>query len=379
REVVTPPRSRRDPVRVHAIDVDASTVTLARTTESEAPGTYTLVYAGGEGSCRIGEVLDESDRTVTRRFADETGVPLREQRFVRLSSAPERTIDDVGVPWRETWVSTELGEAPAWAFEAEGSRDWAIHVHGRGAVLTEPLRSVRLLRDEGWNSLVISYRNDLAAPASPDGKFGLGATESRDVAAAIEWAIAHGAERLLLVGWSMGGATVMQALLNSPVRDRIAGVVLESPVVSWRATLALQGRQVNLPGVVIRLATELLSSRLARALVGLDAPIPIDDMELLARAGELREPILLIHSIGDTVVPYLPSARLAALRPDLVTYEQFERARHVRSWNVDAPRWERAVRTWVRQLGRPEETEAGADSPASSADPAAPAMATSRK
>ncbi|WP_188726213.1 alpha/beta hydrolase family protein [Pseudoclavibacter endophyticus] len=358
RAVVTPPDQRRDPVRLHAIDPAASTVTLARTTESAAAGNYTLVYAAGRGSCRLGEIVSENERTVTRRYSDETGAALEEQQFVRVASAPERSIDDVGVPWGERRVPTELGDAPAWLFEAPGSRDWAIHVHGRGAVLTEPLRSVRLLHDEGWTSLVISYRNDLGAPRSPDGKFGLGATEWRDVEAAMAFALSRGAERLLLVGWSMGGATVMQALFASAHRDRVIGVVLESPVVSWRATLALQGRRLKLPWWVIRFTTWLLASPLAPLLVRTAAPIPIDAMELTRRAGDLRVPVLLFHSTGDTVVPYHPSARLARARPDLVTYEQFDEALHVRNWNVDAPRWERAWRQWVRQFTSVEEASA---------------------
>ena len=350
RAVVTPPYRRRDPVRVHALNADAGTITLQRTPESAAPGIYTLVYAGGVGRCALGEILGESDRTVTRRFAGETGAPLEGQRYVRLASAPERTLDDVGAPWREVRVPTELGPAPAWAFEAPGSADWAIHVHGRGAVFTEPLRSVRLLREAGWNSLVISYRNDAGAPASPDGRFGLGATEWRDVDAAVAWALGHGARRILLVGWSMGGATVMQTLLESRRADRIVGVVLESPVVSWRATLSKQGRQMRLPWWVIRLAMWLLRSPLGPVLVGVRERIALDRLELMAHATELRVPILLFHSTGDTVVPHQPSAALARRLPDRVTYEQFDGALHVRLWNVDAPRWEDSWRRWLRRF-----------------------------
>lgn len=375
RAVVTPPNLRRDPVRIHALDRDAATITLDRTTESGAPGTYTLVYAGGAGSCLLGDIVTEDRHTVTRRFAGETGPSLDEQNAVRLASAPERTLDDVVVPWHEVGVEGELGTMPAWSFVARDPRDWVIHVHGRGAVLTEPLRSVRLLHDEGWNSLVIAYRNDAGAPSSSDGKFGLGATEWRDVDAAMAWALEQGAECIVLVGWSMGGATVMQTLFESPLRSRVVGVVLESPVVSWQATLAMQGRALHLPWSVIRLTTWLLASRLAPIVLGTSAPIPIDRMELLERAREIDVPILLFHSTGDTVVPYRPSAALARRLPGLVTYEQFDRALHVRNWNVDAPRWERAWRQWVRQFRRANAGQDEASTPSS----ASSGSATSRE
>lgn len=354
RAVVTPPDHRRDPVRIHAIDPEKGTITLARTDESAARGTYTLVWSEGAGSCRLGEILDRSERTVTRRYSDATGPSLDGVRFVRVASAPERSLDDVGVPWEEVRIETELGPAAAWSFAGGRPSDWVVHVHGRGAVLTEPLRSIRLLHDAGWNSLVISYRNDRDAPPSPDGRFGLGATEWRDVESAMAWAVARGARRLVLVGWSMGGATVMQALFEARHRDRVVGVVLESPVVSWRATLALQGRRAHLPPPVVAVSSWLLRSPLARPLLRLAAPIPLDRMELVERADDLRVPVLLFHSTADSVVPYRPSAELARRRPDLVTYEQFDGARHVRNWNVDAPRWERAFRQWMRGLGQDE-------------------------
>lgn len=350
RAVVTPPRHRREPVRVFRLDREDGTITVARTPESQAAGVYTLVFGGGLGRCAVLEIVDETERSVTRRFTGETGGSLDGQRFVRFVSAPERSLGDVGIPWREVSIDTDLGPAPAWAFASRASNDWAIHVHGRGAVLTEPLRSVRLLCDEGWNSLVIAYRNDRVAPRSPDGRFGLGSTEWRDVSAAMRWALANGAERILLVGWSMGGATVMQALFESPDAERIVGVVLESPVVSWRATLAAQGRALKLPWWVIRIVLWLLRSPLAPLAVGLGEPIPIDRMELIDRAEDIGVPILLLHSTADRVVPYRPSAALARRLPGLVTYEQFDDALHVRLWNVDAARWESAWRRWLRAL-----------------------------
>lgn len=350
RRLVTPPDLDRGPVRVLALDRERGRITLTRTVESQAPGQYTLNYAAGRGLARLGEVLDRSERTVTRAFDAETGASLDGVRQVWVTSAPERSLDDAGVPWREVAVGTELGPAPAWWFGRAGSDDWAIHVHGRGAVFTEPLRAVPLLHEAGWNSLVVSYRNDRGAPASPDGRFGLGATEWRDVDAAIRFALDHGASRILLVGWSMGGATVLQTLLRSAARRRIVGLVLESPVISWRATLRKQGAALRLPRWVVGLATRSLASPTASRIIGLAAPIPLDELEILDRAQELTVPILLFHSTGDTVVPVQPSAALARRRPDLIDYEQFDRALHVRLWNVDAARWEAAWRRWLQRF-----------------------------
>jgi uncharacterized protein len=50
-----------------------------------------------------------------------------------------------------------------------------------------------------------------------------GLTEWRDLAAAAQYALARGARRLLLVGYSMGGAIVVSFLEHSPLAARVAG------------------------------------------------------------------------------------------------------------------------------------------------------------
>ncbi|MBS3177894.1 MULTISPECIES: alpha/beta hydrolase [unclassified Pseudoclavibacter] len=348
RAVVTPPRRRRDPVRLLRVDKQAGTVTLARTPETAAPGHYSLVFAAETGRANVGAVVDESERTVTRRFWGEQGAQLERVRSVRLASAPQLWVRDLDLPWRWVDVQTPLGAMPAWLIPAaQASDSWAIHVHGRGAVMTEPLRAVPLFRGRGWNSLVVSYRNDALAPPSPDGKFGLGATEWRDVESAMDWAAERGAKRIILVGWSMGGGTVVQASLNARHRELVAGIFLESPALSWRSILRYQGRAMRLPRAVTALGVWLIGSPFARPLLGLDAPIPLAELEIPSRLGELRVPILLFHSSADTVVPVEASREVARRRPDLVTYREFERALHTRLWNVDSGRWEQSLDEWL--------------------------------
>jgi alpha/beta superfamily hydrolase len=59
----------------------------------------------------------------------------------------------------------------------------------------------------GLHCLIITYRNDLGALASPDGFHWYGLSEWRDLEGAARYAVEHGAENLILVGYSMGGET----------------------------------------------------------------------------------------------------------------------------------------------------------------------------
>ena len=109
-----------------------------------------------------------------------------------------------------------------------------MQVHGRGTTRSEALRAVPVFHALGITSLVVSYRNDGEAPRSRTGTYALGATEWRDVDAAIGFARRRGARRVIVMGWSMGGAIALQLALNSAHRDAIAGLVLDSPVIDWR-------------------------------------------------------------------------------------------------------------------------------------------------
>ncbi|MFD2758955.1 alpha/beta hydrolase family protein [Gulosibacter faecalis] len=360
RQVVNPPRGTKGPVRVISCDLydeegTEGVITLERTIESETAGEYTLLWDGAQGRARLGEIMGATLTTVSRRFGAAVGTPIAGTRTVRVASAPQRDIRDLGVHWREVEIPTELGEMPAWFVPAdrEASHDWVIHVHGRGAALTEPLRAVPIARAHGWNSLVVSYRNDLGVPSPDPRKYGLGLTEWRDVDAAIEWARSRGAERIVLTGWSMGGAIVGQTYLRSEFRPLIAGIMFESPALNWRDILVYQAGQMRVPSPVAKLGMWLLGSPLHRGLLGIDAPIDLAELDLVERADEFDVPVLLLHSTADTVVPVSSSQEFAQSRPDLVDYVEFTRARHTRLWNTDRESWETAVDDWFAGLREP--------------------------
>jgi uncharacterized protein len=150
------------------------------------------------------------------------------------------------------------------------------------------------------------------------------------------------------MGWSMGGAVVLQLALASAHADAIVGIVLDSPVVDWRVVLDYQARLLNLPKPIPELAIGALQSSWASRAAGSRSPIPFESLDVVARAGELRHPILLLHSDDDGFVPSDASHLLADARPDLVQLEVFEVARHTKLWNYDQERWNDAIRTWVR-------------------------------
>ena len=346
RKIVTPPGRADSALRVLA--VGESTIVLSSAAESRAPGRFSLWFADESGLARIGQVVTQGAQWVARELIEiEKGVPKPGDN-ARTSGWFYLTPAGLGLHFDEIVIHTELGPAPAWLIPAANpSATWAIHIHGRGVQRPETVRALGEFYDAGVTSIAVSYRNDTEAPSSPDGRYGLGSTEYRDVDAAISFALASGAERVILMGWSMGGATALQTLVRSKNRAKILGLVLDSPVIAWGPTMDLHGDLNHIPSRVQRGAQAVLSSEQSQFLVGTAQPLDIAQMNFVDRADELDRPILLMHSEDDGYVPVGPSRELAAARPDIVTYEEFDTAGHTRLWNYDSERWLLAIRNWL--------------------------------
>ncbi len=351
RRVVIPPTTRPDEERIVGVDLAAGEVVLAASDETRMRGRYGLWFEHDAGYARIGDVIDEDERIVRRSVESVDFGRLDRAGHGRVSGWYHLGPWELGHEYENVVVDTPLGPAPAWFVPAATPTDrWVIQVHGRGAKRQEALRAVDPVREAGWNSLLMSYRNDGEAPESEDRRYGLGGTEWADVVAAARFAEDHGAERIVLMGWSMGGAIALQAVLRSAaVRERLVGLILDSPAIDWVDILRFQGQALGFPRGLGDAVARVLGGPWSGGLTGVAAPIDVDDLDPVARAEELPVPILLMHSVDDGFVPIDGSRRLAAARPDLVQFEEFEGARHTKLWNHDPERWTGLVQGWLER------------------------------
>ena len=251
-----------------------------------------------------------------------------------------------GLSFRETVYPSPLGDMGAWEVLAS-SKTWVIHVHGLRASRAEALRLVGPVAGFGHPQLIISYRNDDGQPADPSGQYQYGATEWEDVAAAVDFVMARGAENVVLIGYSTGAAHVLSYLYRTPASPVIAAI-LDSPNIDFEEAVDLGASQRRLPLVPLPLPGTLVWSakRVSSIRFGLDWRA----LDYVARASELNRPLLIFHGTADESVPLSTSQELAAARTDLVRLVVVTNAGHVRSWNVGPDDYERRVEQFLNEI-----------------------------
>jgi pimeloyl-ACP methyl ester carboxylesterase len=309
------------------VDVEAVAphrIELRRSEATDRPGYYGLVWQAGHAIA--GPILREGPDTVTRRLSDVSGylVPGLEADF-DSSVYSGNPLETRHLPFKTVDVPSELGPMPAWLIPGS-SHTWAIVVHGINNDREAGLRIAPALHRAGLNSLLISYRDDLGAPDSPDGLHHQGQTEWADVAAAARYALRHGATRLVLVGYSMGGALISQFMERSPLADRVNALVLDAPALDWKEILEFNAERMGLPGFLALPVEWAIDVR---------TDVDWDSLDALDHPEDFHLPILLFHGEQDKVVPIATSEKFADELPRWVTFYPTAKAGHTQNWNVD--------------------------------------------
>ena len=345
RRIVRPPS--RAATRIRACT--ASSVTLDADRRTLHRGQFGLWF-GTEGHAVVGPIRgrDHAAGTVTRELLHVSG-PLEDAEVGYWTGQLHPGPEALRRPFREVAVEVGGGAAPAWAIPPARPRrpaTWAIHIHGWGTTRITALRSVPAVDALGMTSLVVSFRGDGEARDVHAGVSTLGMTEWEDVDAAIGYARDHGAQRVVLVGWSLGGTIALQLSERSVHRDIIERLILIGPVTDWRAAIRSTAADRGLPWWAAALAIRTLADRRASARLGLPGPI---DFDLLSwgRPGRLTLPTLIIHSDGDRQVPLASSVLFAMANPDHVRLVELSPAEHGWEYNVDPAAFNRAIIEFV--------------------------------
>ena len=346
-KVLVPDHSDR-PQDVTVAGLAPGRIVVSRSEWTQRPGVYGLDWQAGHAI--LGEVLSSGPSTVTRRLSDVSGYLVAGMKVALdaevYAGNPQQAL---GLPYANVRIPDELGPMPAWFIPARPpshshpspAHTWAIVVHGINDDPEVGLRIAPTLHRDGLPALLITYREDLGAPKSPDGLHHMGLTEWRDLQAAAGYALAHGARRLVLVGYSMGGAIVAQFMERSPLAARVAGLVLDAPALDWKAILSFNATEMGLPSFAADPVEWMIGARIDADWSSLDA---------LQHPGDFHLPILLFHGTEDKLVPISTSDRFAKELPRWVTYYRVPHAGHTEAWNVDPALYEQRLTAFLARI-----------------------------
>lgn len=323
---------------INVTDVSAHTITLDRTFDSGHPGEFQIEWPSGVAL--VGPVISSTDKTVTRQLL-QTSAPLTKGTLVfwtrNVYSGQLR--DSLGLQISTVQVQTSLGAMPA-LYVPGKLNTWALLVHGRGSSNEEPLRVFAPLAQLGLPLLSVSYRNDIGAPASPDGFDHLGDSEWQDVDAAAHYAVAHGAQHLVIYGWSQGGAVVEAFVHRTKLVSSIQALVLDAPALNWKDTLAFQAQRRSLPGFFAN-AAELVAT--------IRSGINFDALDQLSQP-QPPIPMLLFQGADDTTTPPGVSAAFAQAHSSFVTYISVPNTEHTEAWNTNPQTYDNQLSTFLTRV-----------------------------
>lgn len=331
--------------------VTPTTVTLAAPgdvpTAFTQPAAYALMWDGG--SAHVGAVSVASDATeVTRPLSDVTGTPLAVGTTVALErdwylQDPKSSL---GLDFSTVQIPTPLGEMPAWYVPASGTT-WAVMVHGKGGLRREFLRTIPLVHAAGMPALVITYRNDAGNPQDPVPQFGYGATEWPDLEAAVDYATAHGATKVLIYANSMGASVTAAYLQHSDHVPAMTGIVVDAPMLSFGDAVDLGASRTTIPVVGLPVPGSLTWT--AKQIAGKQYGVDWSALDYASDTSWVKVPVLALHGDADPTAPVTTSERFAAANPDLVTLEVFPDTAHMEAWNTDRSRYETLVSRFLAQ------------------------------
>lgn len=238
--------------------------------------------------------------------------------------------------------TVDLNTRPAWFVPGKG-RTWAILVHGRGAARSEMFRLMGTTVAMGLPSLDIGYRADTE---NGGGRAHLGATEWEDLEAAVRLARERGADKVVLLGASMGGSIIATFMKRSLLTPHVRAIVLDAPLLDVREAVVNRESRTRVAGIPLPSALSRLGLRVAESRLGQD----FDDVDQLADDSWVKVPVLVMHGESDPDVPVTSSETLALQQPDRVELHVVKGAGHVESWNFGPATYDAWVRSFLSPI-----------------------------
>lgn len=254
---------------------------------------------------------------------------------------PWATPASVGLGYEDVGFQSSDGvQLSGWWVPAEDSSRAALLIPGWGGFKFNEhlLQTVPVYHSAGYGVLLL----DLRAQGESGGKRRtLGYREVRDVQGAMAWLRSQGyaLDRIVLHGWSMGGATALRAAPGTSV----AAVVEEAGYADLPLLLRTNLKEFVRFGALLEPAI-LLAGKLFPDF----DPWAVAPKKEAAILSDESVPLFVIHSKDDAVVPYEQALILARSYPQ-ARFWTLEGYGHVQAY--EHPEYGRRLRGFLDTLG----------------------------
>ena len=355
--------------RVIVTNITANSIQLNVEEELWGPllerGIYGII--GQNGDALVGNIISTSGTVVQRELLELNGTIVEGDRIRGTSLVIREENNDYKILGTSGWsgqaeegvytpksvsnldyetifYKSDLGEFPAYLTK-EGDTGIVIFVHGyRGDYSREVFAKMRAgdLVNMGYRSMIISYRNDRGLPKDPSGIYQYGATEWRDLDAAINKALEF-SDNIVLWGTSGGGGPVSSWLVNTDDKNKIKGIIYEAPVINFWESVEVNGA-ARFPWLPSQLFSYFKIFTEVR--YGVD----FSEMDFTDAVINSTIPTLLFHGDDDEWVPVSMSDLIASERKENFTYIRYENVGHVTSWNADPDNYVYQLKLFLNSL-----------------------------
>ncbi len=228
-----------------------------------------------------------------------------------------------GLAFEDVHFRSAGNELHGWYIPASGSQV-VLWMHGNAGNIADRLdQAVEMKRALGVSSFMFDYRGYGKSEGRPS-EAGL----YQDAEAAFRWLTETrgvNPRHIILYGQSLGSAVSVDLALNGGVNS--GGMVLESPFTS--AADVARSIYFGLP-------------------VGLVMSVKLDN---IGRIGEVKMPILVIHGISDTVIPFSMGKKLFDVAPEPKTFLPIAGADHSDCYYVGGEAYWSAWKDLLDQVG----------------------------
>ena len=344
REEFLLPRDDLNHYPLTVVSNDAGRVVMSRTPASERTGVWGL--ESEDGYAQISTVVRIDDDVVERGILDIEGEIVAEDTArMDVDAYTGDPLSAHGLGFEDFAIPSDIGPHPAWFVDGRRAT-WLIFVHGTGTDrLTESLRVMPMLVEQGYPILSMAYRGDAGATPSDSGMRMWGLTEWRDLDAAITAAQRKGAKDFVVIGSGAGASIVSTYLHEADDISAVRAVVYDSPVLDPEGVVKRWASDSGIPSPIA-----WLGRGLTRIRFGMDWAV-LDQIE---RADEFDVPMLLLIGEEDPVTPVEEPLAFANLLGDIVATERFIQGGHTNLWNTDVERYLNTIDSFLEQIVGPE-------------------------